>query len=45
MSALPKQRCHGEQIHDYVCGPIMNLLRMADSDIPALEKFMTITSS
>ena len=28
-----------------VCGPIMNLLRMADIDIPALERFFTITSS
>ena len=28
-----------------VCGPIMNLLRMADSDIPALERFITRTSS
>ena len=28
-----------------VCGPVMNLLQMADSDIPALERFITITSS
>ena len=28
-----------------VCGSIMNLLLMADSDIPALERFITITSS
>ena len=28
-----------------VCGPVMNLLQIADSDIPALERFITITSS
>ena len=28
-----------------VCGPVMNLLQMADSNIPALERFITITSS